>query len=383
MKPILYLSSILFLLLTSCSEDKTKEESTDKENHNDHLIELSLSQFDNGNFKIEQPDSSVFYQSFKVIGMVDVPPENRASVNSFFSGFVSETRLLVGDVVEKGDLLVKLQNPEFIQMQQEFVQNWSQLEFLESEYQRKQNLLKDKVISTKVFQQTKSDYLSMKAKVQGQRKTLELMNVNINSVLNANFSETISIYAPISGKISKLNISKGTYVQPNQMMMEILDTDHIHLELDVFEKDIMKVEIGDTLDFKVPELSDKTFSAYVQLIGAEVGENRSVRVHAHPVDESQQFAVGVFVEAKFKNNARQQLSLPTTAFAKQDRDWVVLKFNSKTDSTMTFEILKVKDTHEQNGKRALQSSASITKDDQFLTTGVFDLISADGGGHDH
>ena len=382
MKAYLYISVFSIILLSACSGEKpTAEEAHGA--HNDHQIELSRAQFDNGNFKIERPDSSLFYQSFKVTGMIDVPPENRASINSFFSGFVSETRLLVGDVVQKGDLLIKLQNPDFIQMQQQFAQDMSQLAFLESEFQRKQNLLKDKVISQKVFQQTKSDYLSMKAKVQGQRKTLQLMNVNTNAVLKGNFTESISIYAPISGKISKLNISQGTFVEPNTMMMEILNTEHIHLELDVFEKDIMKVSIGDTLDFKVPELTDNTFKAYVQLIGAEVGDNRSVRVHAHPIHEKESFAVGMFVEATFKNNPQSRLSLPTTAFAKSDKDWVVLKFISKTDSTYVFDKVEVEDTPSQNGLRALESSAPFSTENQFLTQGVFDLVSGGGGGHDH
>lgn len=366
-------------MLSACGDEQTPTEDNATPQVDGSQIELSAEQFNNGNFKIAKADSAYFYQQFRVTGMVDVPPENRASINSFFSGFVSETHLLIGDVVKKGDLLIKLQNPDFIKMQQDYAESASQLEFLEAEYQRKQNLLKDKVISEKVFQQTRSDYNSMKAKVEGQRKTLQLMNVNVNQVLAGNFSATISIYAPISGKISKLNISQGAYVQPNTMIMEILDTDHIHLELDVFEKDIMKVQVGDTLDFRVPELNDRYYKAYVKLIGAEVGDNRSVRIHAHPVDENETFAVGMFVEAEFKTDAERHLSLPQTAFAKQNEHLVVLRLNQKTDSTYKFDIQKIKESIEQNNLRALISENEYTTQDQFLIQGVFDLIDNDGG----
>jgi cobalt-zinc-cadmium efflux system membrane fusion protein len=208
------------------------------------------------------------------------------------------------------------------------------------------------------------------------------MNVNINQVMKGNFSETISIYAPISGKVSKLNISQGTFVEQNTMIMELLDTDHIHLELNVFEKDIMKIKVGDTLDFKVPELDNQTFKAYVKLIGAEIGQNRSVRVHAHPVDEEQSFAVGVFVEAEFKTDAQQHLSLPQTAFAQKEDHWVILKLTKQTDSTYIFDRIRVKDSKEQNGRRAILPENKVSTGDRFLTNGVFDLISSSGG-HDH
>jgi len=382
MKTSIYVTLLTVLLFTACAKDNSTTEEQAKAPGDEH-IQLTQAQFKNGEYKLANPEMQTFYNGFRVTGMVDVPPENRASVNSFFSGFVSKTHLLIGDVVQKGDLLIKLQNPEFIQMQQQFAQDMNQLEFLESEFRRKQNLLEDKVISQKVFQQTKSDYKSMQAKVQGQRKTLELMNVNINQVMKGNFSETISIFAPISGKVSKLNISQGTFVEQNTMIMELLDTDHIHLELDVFEKDIMKIKVGDTLDFKVPELDNQTFKAYVKLIGAEIGQNRSIRVHAHPVDEEQSFAVGVFVEAEFKTDAQQHLSLPQTAFAQKEDHWVILKLTKQTDSTYIFDRIRVKDSKEQNGRRAILPENIVSTEDRFLTTGVFDLISSSGGGHDH
>jgi len=374
MKTPLYIALLFFFFMISC-KNEAEEAQMNNDRSTDDLIELSTTQFDNGNYKIEKADSTEFFEEFKVTGYIDVPPENRASINSFFSGFVRQTYLLVGDKVNKGDLLITLQNPEFIKVQQEFLENYSQLEFLESEFNRKKNLLDDKVISTKVFQQTKSEYMSIKAKVEGQRKTLQLMNVNINKVLNGQFSESISLYAPIEGKISKMNVSKGMFVEQNTMIMEILNTEHIHLELDVFEKDIMKVSVNDTFNFKIPELGNTEFKAYVKLVGAEVTTNRSVRIHGHPLDENQNFKVGMFVESRFKYQPRVALSLPETAFAKKDETWVVLRLKEQTDTLYYFEALEVEQTKEHLGRRALKTDIQLSPTDQFLATGVFDLVS--------
>ncbi|WP_127844435.1 efflux RND transporter periplasmic adaptor subunit [Psychroflexus aestuariivivens] len=373
-----FLTIIIFL---GCKKEKQVEAHDEHEHENE--IVLTKAQFDKGDFEINRADSLVFYDEFRVTGKIDVPPEHRASVSSFFSGFVSKTHLLVGDEVKKGELLVRLKNPEFIQLQQEYVENYSALKYLSSEFERKKNLLEDRVISEKTFQKAKSDFLSMKAKVDGSRKTLELMNVDTQSVLNGNFSEEIKIYAPISGKISKVNISQGMYLEPSTLIMEILDTDHVHLELDVFEKDILKIQKGDSLVFKIPEISTKKYKGYVRLIGAEINKNRIVRIHAHPIKDSEQFSVGMFVEAYFKNNPQKKLGLPSEAFVEKEKALYVLQLKEKTENEYHFELLEVDDTQEQNRYRALESKAKLSPENQYLTKGAFDLVEGEGGGGHH
>lgn len=377
----LYISLFVVVLMFSCKENQQTEED-ENHKHEDEIV-LTKAQFDNGKFKIERADSLMFSEQFRVTGKIDVPPEHRASVSSFFSGFVSKTHLLVGDEVEKGDLLVRLKNPKFIQLQQNYAENYSALNYLEAEFQRKKNLLDDQVISEKVFQKAKSDFLSMKAKVEGSRKTLELMNVNTQTVLNGNFSEEINIYAPISGKISKVNISQGMYLEPSTLIMEILDTDHVHLELDVFEKDVLKIQKGDSLRFQIPEISSKKYKGYVRLIGAEINQNRNVRIHAHPLKDSEDFSVGMFVEAYFENNPQKKLGLPNTAFVEKENSLFVLHLKAETENEYHFELVEVKDLAEQNQYRPLESKTKLSAKNQYLTKGAFDLVEGEGGGGHH
>jgi len=376
MKTPFYITALFVLAMMSC-KNNTATENVSEEPETENSIKLSNKQFENGDFKIENPDSTLFYEDFKVTGYIDVPPDKRASINTYFNGFIDQIDLIEGDNVQKGDLLVTLQNPEFINVQQKFLEDYSQLEFLETEFNRKQNLLDDKVISQKQFQQSKSEYLSMKAKVQGQRKTLQLMNVNLNNVLSGNFSESISLYSPIDGKVSRVNISKGMYVDQNTMIMEILNTEHIHLELDVFEKDITKISVGDTLTFKVPEIGKDSYKAYVKLVGAEIRKNRSVRIHAHPIIDQTKFAVGMFVEARLKHQPKMELSLPETAFVKKNNNWIVLKLKEQNDTTYSFEAIEVEAGTEQFGRKMLRANEKLSASDQFLVQGGFDLISGD------
>lgn len=386
MKNLLIVISFVFsIFLIGCQEKQEKENPSTEEHHaEENEIILTKTQFQNGNFQLGKAKNRSFSESFRVTGMIDVPPKNRALVSSFFSGFVSKTHLLVGDVVKKGDLLLQLKNPEFIQLQQNYAENYSELEYLQSEFQRKQNLLSDQVISEKVFQKAKSDYQRMQAKVEGLKKTLQLMNVNTKAVLAGNYTDEISIYAPISGKIAKVNAAQGMFLDTSTLIMEILDTEHVHLELDVFEKDILKIKQGDSLQFKIPEISNQNYPAYVQLIGAEISENRSVRVHAHPVNEDEQFAVGMFVEAYFKSNEKESLALPATAFVELDNEMHVLQLKEETPNAYHFELIEVENLPEQNNFKPLKSNISLTEKMQFLTQGGFDLVEEEGGGgHDH
>jgi cobalt-zinc-cadmium efflux system membrane fusion protein len=386
MKNLLIVISFVFsIFLIGCQEKQEKENPSTEEHHaEENEIILTKTQFQNGNFQLGKAENRSFSESFRVTGMIDVPPKNRALVSSFFSGFVSKTHLLVGDVVKKGDLLLQLKNPEFIQLQQNYAENYSELEYLQSEFQRKQNLLSDQVISEKVFQKAKSDYQRMQAKVEGLKKTLQLMNVNTKAVLAGNYTDEISIYAPISGKIAKVNAAQGMFLATSTLIMEILDTEHVHLELDVFEKDILKIKQGDSLQFKIPEISTQNYPAYVQLIGAEISENRSVRVHAHPVSEDEQFAVGMFVEAYFKSNEKESLALPATAFVEHDNEMHVLQLKEETPDAYHFELIEVENLPEQNYFKPLKSNISFTEKMQFLTQGGFDLVEEEGGGgHDY
>jgi cobalt-zinc-cadmium efflux system membrane fusion protein len=370
---------LLFLSCNNSTPTSVEEEHSEDED----LIEMTSEQFKTALLKLGNLKQNRFSEQFQVTGMIDVPPENRATVSSYFDGYISETRLLIGDEVQKGDLLVTLKNPDFIKFQQNYAKAISNMEFVRSEFERKENLYNDKIIAQKVFQSSKNDFLQAKAQLKATVEHIKLMNLDPKQIAETNFTSEINIYAPISGKISKLNVAQGKFLAKSEMIMEILDVDHIHLELDVFEKDILKIHKGDTLSFKIPEISDQIFSANVKLIGAEVNENRSVRVHAHPKNENVNFSVGMFVNAYFKSDSKDYLALPETAFTEVDGETFVLQLNSKTDKLYTFDKIEVDTDSPQNGLKPILNSEQVDTKAQFLIRGVFDIITAGGGGHSH
>ena len=381
MKRYLYITlTVLTSILYSCGE-KQKESAGEKAD--DSLIELTEEQFQKNRLNVGQLEKRLFSKEFEVTGIVDVPPKNRSSVTSYFDGYVTDTQLLVGDRVQKGDVLVKMKHPYFIELQQDYVEALSNFDYLQSEFNRKKNLYQDQIIAQKVFQASKNDYLKADAQLKAITKQIRLMNLKPKHVAEGNFTSEIKILAPINGKISKLNVAQGKFIGKSEMMMEILDSDHIHLELDIFEKDLLKIQKGDSLRFEIPEISNDSYMAYVRLIGAEINENRKVRIHAHPLDRETRFTVGMFVNAYFEANKQERLALPESAFTEMNETTYILELIEQTENKYRFKKVEVKSSAPQEGFKPILNDDNINTNSKYLTNGVFDLVTTGGGGHDN
>lgn len=372
MKHIIQFATV-FLLLTGCG-NKNNQESASEEQSEEKGIVVTQNQFDSNSLTLGTMEKRTFPKMVETSGMIDVPPENRASVTAFMGGFVKKTSLLIGDRVKKGQLLVTLENQEFVQMQQEYLEVFNQLDFLKAEFERNQTLFDEKIASQKNFLQAKSNYEMAKARYQGLREQLQMLNISPSKVEQGQISPEAAIYAPISGSIIQMNVGRGSYVSPATEILEIVDNSHVHLELTVFEKDILKVKKGQKIQFKIPEASEETFNAEVHLVGASIdGAKRSIQVHGHLEREDENFLPGMFVDAMIMTDTIKTWSLPEEAVIESEGSHFVLRLLGKEDGGYTFERVAVKPGNTFDGHTEIIST-EWSETDQFLTKGVFDLI---------
>ena len=372
------------LVFTACgnSERQTNEEAMTSE---DHLIEVTKVQFESEKMQLGTFTQQDFNKTIRVNGMIDVPPQNRAKVSTCLGGYVKKTPLLVGDIVKKGQLLVTLENPEFVELQQQYAEIAEQLNYLKSEYDRQKTLFEEKITSQKNYLKAESTYKSAMARSNGLRQKLRMMNINPESVEKGKFTSQINIYAPINGTVSKVNVSNGAYVSPADNILEIVDTHHLHLELTLFEKDILKIKKGQWVTFKIPEASDKTFTADVHLVGTTIDEtNRTVKVHAHLEDEEANLIVGMFAEAQVITEAQKSMALPNDALGEIGDEFYVLVVHEKDENGFHFEKLEV-EVGEQTEHYTEILNSDILKGKEILINGAFMLLNdgEGGGGHSH
>ena len=379
MQRIIYNMSILGVVfaLFGCGNkvEKTEQAKTQNEIRTDDRIYVSKAQFEHSKMTIGSLEEKPFPMIVKTNGVIDVPPENRAVINATMGGHIRTTPLLIGDKVRKGQVLVTIENPEFVTLQQNYMEVNEQLTYLKSEYDRQKIMVAENITSQKSFLKAESTYKTALARHSGLRKQLVLLNISPSAVENGNINSVISIYSPISGSITKVNVTSGTYVSRATSIMEIIDNDHIHLELSVFEKDIMKLKKGQKINFRIPEVSKEGYDAEVYLIGTAIEENRTIKVHGHIENESEvNFLTGMYVEADIFTDSDFATAVPETAIVASEDTFIVLVLEEENAEGYYFNRVAVEAGKTYEGYRALKTVEEINATDKVLTKGAFNLI---------
>ncbi|MCB0472292.1 MAG: efflux RND transporter periplasmic adaptor subunit, partial [Flavobacteriaceae bacterium] len=263
-------------------------------------------------------------------------------------------------------------NTEYVEIQQQYNEVAQQLRYLKSEYDRQKTLFDEKITSQKNFLKAESDYKSSLAMYNALRKKLQMMNINPDAVEQGNIQAAIGIYAPINGSITKVNVSTGSYVSPSEEIMEIVNTDHIHLELSVFEKDILKIKKGQKITFTIPEASDKIYTGEVHLVGTSVDPtDRTVKVHGHiEGDEDLNLVTGMYVEATIITHPVANYGLPVDAVVQSGDENFVLVLKGKKGADYEFEQVQV-ETGKRNADFVEIMNGAELKNKQILTSGAF------------
>ncbi len=375
---------IFSVLIVACGNQKKEQDQVVDTDTHDSKIHVSKTQFDSEKMQLGELTLQDFNKSVKTTGYIDVPPKNKASVSTFMSGYVKHTPLLIGDEVKKGQKVVTLENPEFVELQQNYLEISEKLNYLKSEFERQQKLLEENITSKKKYLKAESDYKSNLAHHNGLKQKLKMLNINPKNVEQGKITSTINLYAPINGFVTKVNVSNGSFVSASTEVIEIVDTDHIHLELIVYEKDILNIKKGQPIKFKIPEASNELFNADVYLVGTSIDEvNRTIQVHGHlhEEDESKAFIRGMFVEAQIITESSKQMALPVSAIAEIDGHVYALVLN-KNEGEYTFEKVEV-EVGEKNEMFVQVLNANEFENEKILTNGVFMLLtdSEEGGNH--
>lgn len=375
MKRFIYSIFILICSITVVSCGNGKKEISEIPTAMDGLVMVTRAQFDQAGMELGTMQDKEFPTIVKAAGVIDVPPENRSVVSATMGGYIKSLPFLIGDAVTKGQVLMSIENPEFVTLQQDYMEVHGQLDYLKSEYDRQKTMLSENITSQKSFLKAESEYKTAQAKYNGLRMQLVMLNISPEKVEAGDVTSSVTIFSPISGSITQVNVSKGSYVAPATPIIEIVDNDHIHIELSVFEKDIMKVKKGQKIDFKVPEASPDTFVAEVYLVGTSIGKERTIMVHGHlEDDENHNFLTGMFVDASIVTESFLAKALPNESIVNLENKNYVLALEKEEDGIYYFREMGVKATDGYGGYTPIENGKMFKQTDRFLTKGAFNLL---------
>lgn len=363
---------ILFVTIAviafSCSKpEQTKE----PELHtNAESLHLSDEQLKTIGLQVGKIESRKISNPIRVNGMLDVPPQNMVSIAAPMGGFVKYTELLQGMRVKQGQVVATLEHQDYIQLQQDYLDSKTQLEFLEIEYKRQQELASENVNAAKVLQQSKSNYFSAKAKEEGLRARLKLIGLSAEGLEKDGIKSVINIITPIAGYVTEVNVNRGKYVNSADVMFEIVDTEHLHAEAQVFEKDIMNLRIGQTMMLVLANETQPR-EATVYLIGKEISAERTVRVHCHLEKEDPTLIPGMYFNAVIETESTAVPALPEAAVVSYDGVSYIFVQKSQNE----FDGVEVKTGISESGYTHVILPDGFDVNAAVVTQGAYSLLS--------
>ncbi len=331
MRNSIYIIKLLLFtafLAVSCNEkdevqSQPTEEVTDQTLGTEVAIHLTTEQIEMAGIEYGVPEERQISEHIECTGKVEVPPNSLASVYSAVNGFVGNVKYLPGDYVKKGSLLTTIKHPDIIKLQTSFLESKSRLEFAKKELERKQTLAAEDATSEKLLQQAKLEYETVLARFQGVKAELNLIGLPADKIESGDIQPHVQIYAPISGYIASVNINKGKLISPEDLLYEIVDDDHMHLELQIFAKDIPKVKKGQYIEAFVPGMDEKVIGE-VHLVGHVIDlETKTTMVHAHFEDKPSTLTAGTYLHARIFNKENLTLAIPLSALIRSGEDTFV------------------------------------------------------------
>lgn len=234
-------------------------------------------------------------------GKMIVPPQRHATVTLTMGGTVHETSVLPGEFVKKGTVLATLENPDFITLQQSFLEAHAQAEYLEAEYRRQERLSSQEAASQKRFQQSKADYLSMKSRLEAAAAQLTLLGIQSGDLLKNGIQPYLEVKAPLNGYIAGLAINLGKFFSAGEPICDVIDKGETLLCLTAYEKDLEDLEPGSRIQFRVNGMGNQTFNAILLSVGQMVdAESRSMEVYARVKESNPRFRPGMYVAARIE-----------------------------------------------------------------------------------
>lgn len=334
-----YFSLAILIMLSAACKDKPAGSESVKSSDNNLSIEMSNAQMKNAGVKTDTLRSELLNGIIKVNGMIDVPPQNMVSVSLPVGGYLLSTKLLPGMHLRKGEVIAVMEDQQYIQIQQDYLTALVNFSGIEKEYLRQKELNITKAGSDKLLEQAESAYKSQKILIRSLSEKLRLIGINPSTLNENNISRSINIYSPINGYVSKVNVNIGRYINPSDIMFELVNPEDIHLNLTVFEKDLSKISIGSKVLAYTNQEPAKFYLCDIILIGKDVSREGFVQVHCHFDTYSQKLIPGMYMNADVYTGDKLSFSISESAIISYEgKNYVFLeeskgKFSMKEAQT--------------------------------------------------
>ncbi|MFZ9301974.1 MAG: efflux RND transporter periplasmic adaptor subunit [Sediminibacterium sp.] len=319
---------LVLLALNACSSKEPKNSTTNIENStiSSNLVQLDKDQIQQANLKMAVLDKGTASMEVHLNGKIDVPPTAVASVSIPMGGYVQDINLIPGNYVKKGSTIATIKDPQFVQLQEDYLSAKAKSVYLSQDMDRQKLLLQQDAVSKKTFQLLQSEFNTNAIALKGLAEKLKLINIDPSTLSIDKISSKVNLIAPISGYVSKVNINRGKYVAPTEVLLELIDPNDVHAAITIYEKDITLFKEGMKGKVVLANEPNKSYSVSVLAVSKNLDDDKSGLLHCHFTSVPKNMLPGMFLTADFSVNNANTVIVPINAIQRfQGVDYIFIQ----------------------------------------------------------
>lgn len=399
---------LMVLFFVSSCDNKTETNSPENEEHHDEhesasTTTLSTEQMKSIDVQFGTLEKKQLTSSLKANGFLKVPNQNRSSATALMGGIIKSLYVQSGTFVSKGQLIATISNTSFISLQEEYLTTVSKTKLAELDYARQQELQEGNAGALKTLQQAESELNILKAKKSSLQKQLELIGINTNTLSAENMQSVLEIRSPISGTVSTVLGNIGTFIDVNNPVAEIIDNSQLHLDLFVYERDLSKLKVGQTIHFTLTNNPGKEYDAKIYAVSNTFEENsKAIAVHATVEGDKQGLIDGMSITALVSLENALLEAVPNSAIVNyQNADYIFIvsenhheeehahenesAHEEETSQETSFEKIPVRTGTSDIGYTEITLLKDVPANALIVTKGAFFILAkmTNTGEHEH
>lgn len=303
--------------------------------------------------------------TIKANGALRVPNNNKATVTSMYGGIIKTLNVQIGDFVRRGQVIASISNPEYIQLQEQYLTVKSRIAFAEQEYRRQKELFDNDAGAKKNLQSSDAELKTLRTQRSSLQRQLQIMGINPANVNNGNLRSGLVITSPISGTISTISAQIGSYVDISSPVAEIIDNGSLHLDLQVFEKDLPKMKVGQIVHFKLTNNPETEYDARIYSIGSSFeNDSKTISVHCSVTGNKSGLIDGMNITGIVSLDKSTTPAVPNEAIVEADSKYFIF---IKTDK-------KAEEHHEQEEGEHLNEKKIPEKEEKMTNFEKIEVV---------
>lgn len=391
------------------SEKTAVEKQPEHEENEAGIATLTQQQIKTVGIQLGSIEMKELTATIKANGMLRVPNNNKGNATSLYGGIIQTLTVQIGSYVKKGEVVATISNPQFLQLQEEYLSLGSRITLGEQELQRQQELNEGNAGAKKNLQSATAELSASKTRKASLHQQIQLMGINPGSVSNSNLRSSLVVKSPISGTVSDVFAKIGSYVDVSMPVIEVVDNSSLHLDLQVFEKDLPLVKVGQTIHFTLTNNPANEYDATVFSIGSSFeNDSKTIAVHCKVSGNKSGLIDGMNITGIVSLNNVTTPAVNNEAIVNADGKYYVFVLTDKKqeehhkhaegkvhDETeeykatgkdnLNFERIEVVKGVSDMGYTAVTFLNDVPKDTKIVTKGAFFVNArlSNTGGHQH